>query len=309
METSSWALLCLTCAQSFKTSWSTTDLLVSHAICLCRITFRCSLFSAKQSIDSYENVGKPFSSGDKVRSVVESASAHYPYVRLRPPFADHELFKWCCHDPSGEKLPPQGQWAMSVLLVSQRWKTSRGQLIQDPGNIRLTLSPTQSTRANTIVSRVLRDAPTAHETTVRVNSSCAKTNEAWRGIDLLKTSRLPHNWELILRTSEWIFSSPFRGKVQDLRNPELLVRWAIWVPHLGSTAGACARVGPCEWVGFFGVCVLTMRQHNVLQGANHIEINDLVCGKWFGTFLDTWTSVWIQDVKAWRHFYAIFRSK
>lgn len=59
--------------------------------------------------------------------------------------------------------------------------------------------------------------------------------------------------------------------------------------------GEVSRLSPASWVNrpcvctrgpvrvggffFFCLCVLTMRQHNVLQGANHIEINDLACGK------------------------------
>lgn len=156
VETYSWSLLCLTSAQSFKTSWSTTDFLVSHAICLCRFAFcRNSLlliFKAKQSIDSYENGRKPFSLGagrgdasNRVHNVSEKDQLITQTFTSDP----RSLTATFSNDVKASYPKVREPSASSV---SQRWKTSRGQLIQDPGDIRPTLSPIQSTQENNIVS-------------------------------------------------------------------------------------------------------------------------------------------------------------
>lgn len=147
--------------------------LVSHTVCLRHILltlrlrtknrapqFPAHIFKAKQSIDSYENVCELFicktykpctvSQGLLLRSLKWKRNIG-EFISLRQVIswtfafghaaADHS-FGIMLSDPEGQKTAsPQGQTAEYIFSVSHGWKTSRGQLIQDPGDIPPDLEP------------------------------------------------------------------------------------------------------------------------------------------------------------------------
>lgn len=116
--------------------------------------------------------------------------ACYPNIHLGPQLADSELFKLCCHILSGGKLPPQGQSQEHALCFTKMKDLPRA-VNPAPGYIRPTLSPTQNRQENTIVSAEIWEvlSCTQAKNKSRANSSSARANGAWQGIDHLRTSR------------------------------------------------------------------------------------------------------------------------
>lgn len=131
--------------------------------------FPTHIFKAKQSIDLYENVCKLFSCKTHTSLVPslrgfswEVWNGKEKLVNLSHfagPFPEHspwtqkhwpQLWKLCCQILRARKQPPQGQTAKYIFSVSQRWKISWGQLIQDPGDLPLTLSRLQNTHVTCI---------------------------------------------------------------------------------------------------------------------------------------------------------------
>lgn len=122
------ALLGLSSAQSFKTSWSTTDFLVSHAVCLCSVALCCNFllrFQSKAIVRfiwerpvSRSARGTPLT---KFGTLTKSRLTRYPNIHLGPHLADSEVFRLCCHILSGGKLLPQGQsWEHGLCFTKMK---------------------------------------------------------------------------------------------------------------------------------------------------------------------------------------------
>lgn len=140
---------------------------------------------------------------------------HFLNIHLGHGAADHS-FKIMLSDPEGQTTPPPP----CTFSILQRWKTSRGQLIQDPSDIPPDLVPPQNAREAGDVSMHHRDTvrsppPQTPRQRAKVNSISTWANEAWQAIDLSlsKTSILAHSGAGAQVTRGLDFFKPISGGI------------------------------------------------------------------------------------------------